>query len=537
MHRKSPLGFVFATAIATLLASLAQAQTEPGKFSLRPLPKDAWDVSAAAHLLARAGFSGTPSDVQKLSTMSLDEAVNALVDFEQQTWQNAPPPIPQEMYEGRDRTEMRELTPEERRELNDKRQKQARESMEEVRLWWIERMIATPRPFEEKMTLLWHGHFTSGAREVKSPVFMKEQNDFLRKNCVGNFRDLVLGISKDRAMLSYLDGRNNVKEKPNENFARELMELFTMGVGNYSETDVKEAARAFTGWSFDENGYVFRARQHDGGEKRFLKQRGKFNGDDIVDIIMQQPATAKFLATKLAKFYMRPEPERELIDAIASELRKNKYEMRPTMKTIFKSQAFYHSTSRGVLVKSPAELLVSTARKFNTPIENLRAAERAMASMGQALLQPPNVKGWAGGTKWINTATLFNRYNIVSLMVQGGGADRRPAAKDDMNDEEMRAMMAAGGSMEAKSRMEGDRRQPAYDPTPALRDNKLTTAEHVVDYYSTALLAAPLDSEKRTALVEYLDGGKKFDAKAKTAAERVRMMICLMVSTPEFQLY
>ena len=518
-----------------LAVPMAAAQSSAtGKSSLKPITTTDWDTAAAAHLLGRAGFGGTPAEIEALATLTLDQAVDSLVDFEKTTWRNAPPLISDELNEGRDREKLRTMTVEERKAYQDMRQKQAREGMEELRLWWIERMVESERPFEEKMTLFWHGHFTSGSREVKNPIFMKEQNDLLRRQCVGNFRNLVLGIAKDRAMLVYLDGRSNVKEHPNENFARELMELFTLGVGNYTEGDVKEAARAFTGWAFDDDGFQFRARQHDDGPKRFLGASGKFNGNDIVDIIVEQPACARWIATKLAKFFIRPEPDKALVDAIASELRKNKFELRPTMKTIFKSQAFYHESSRGALVKSPVELIVSSARKFGVNISNLRAAERAMAAMGQELMQPPNVKGWAGGEKWINAATLFNRYNNVSQLIQGGGGERK-ASRDEMTDEEMRQMHATDGKMEAKSRNDGGK-QPAFDPMPAIREHSLDNSAMVVDYFSRMLLATPLSDDKHEALAAFLDNGKKFDPAAKNAAERVRLMVCLMCSTPEFQM-
>lgn len=529
-----------------ILSAAAAAQDGAGH-SLKPLAKEQWNREKAAHLLARAGFGGTAQQIEKFHAMGLDEAVNTLVDYVDLPYEIAPPPIPEELAQEPDRALRRAMTEEERRLAEEERRKQERQAFEEIRLWWIERMALTPRPFEEKMTLFWHGHFTSGMREVRNPVFMKEQNDFLRQHTLGNFRDLVLGISKDRAMLVYLDGNRNNKQRPNENYARELMELFTLGVGNYSEMDIKEAARAFTGWQFDEDGYVFRGRNHDYGEKKFLGRTGKLNGEDIVETIVENPACARFIARNILEFFCRPDPKKPLVEAFATELRKQRFELRPAMKTLFRSQAFYHDDSRGCLIKSPTELLVGTVRRLGVPVANLVAAERATASMGQELMQPPNVKGWDGEQKWINTATLFQRYNTIGSMLNGGdgpGRDRMArrmarraaaAADDDGNDEEA-GMMMMGGSKSARSRLSGER-QPEYDPMPVVREFDLKSAEDIVGFYERLLLSRPLSERKRGQLVAYLDGDSgKFDPAAKNAAERVRTTVHLLCSTPEYQL-
>jgi len=527
-----------------ILAAATAAQ-DSGSHSLKPLPKDHWDREKAAHLLARAGFGGTAHEIEKLYAMGLDEAVNSLVDYVDLPYEVAPPPIPEELAQGPDRAVRRAMTDEERRQAEEERRKQERQAFEEIRLWWMERMTLTPRAFEEKMTLFWHGHFTSGMSEVRNPVFMKEQNDFLRQHALGNFRDLVLGISKDRAMLVYLDGNRNNKQRPNENYARELMELFTLGVGNYSETDIKEAARAFTGWQFDDDGFVFRGRNHDYGEKKFLGRSGKLNGEDIVETIVENPACARFIARNILEFFCRPDPKKPLVEAFAAELRKQKFELRPAMKTLFRSQAFYHDDSRGCLVKSPTELLVGTARRLGIPVANLVAAERATAAMGQELMQPPNVKGWDGEQKWINTATLFQRYNTIGSMLNGGDGPardkmarrmtRRATQDDEGNDEEAGAM-TMGGSKVARSRLSGER-QPEYDPIPTVREFDLKSAEDIVGFYERLLLSRPLSERKRAQLVGYLDGDAgKFDASAKNAGERVRTTVHLLCSTPEYQL-
>ncbi len=542
------------TALPLFVAALpGPALAQPGRNALTALPADAWDAGAAAHLLRRAGFSGSPADVQRLANMGLDAAVGSLVDYRDIAFECSPPPIAELAAENPlSRREARALSESERQELQQKQRQAERRSFEEVRVWWIERMQRSPRPLEEKMTLFWHGHFTSGMREVRRAVFMLEQNELLRKYALGNFRDLLIGISKDRAMLTYLDGIRNVKAAPNENYARELLELFTLGIGNYGEADVKAAARAFTGWGYDDEGFVFRSRLHDFGDKTFLGRTGKFDGTDIVDLILSRPECARFLSRKLLEFFVRPEPDAALVEQLARELIRNKYELRPTMRTLFRSQAFYHAESRGCLVKSPTQLLIGLARELEIPLTNLVAAERALVNMGQELMQPPNVKGWRGGTAWINTATLYNRYNVIGSAIAGGAVDPRTravqrslagdsspdsnanasAAEDVATDEER--MMA--GALAAKSRLRGGP-QPPLDPERLLESRASASADEVVDFLVAHLLAAPLGPGKRDQLVHYLREGGPLDLSKPASEQRVRTMVHLLCSTPEYQLH
>lgn len=535
----------FRAVLLALCATSALFADEPGSNSLKPLGKEDWTWDAAAQLLDRAGFGGTPADIERLYNMGMNEAVDYLVNYNDLPYSCAEPAIADELTRPPDRQRLRAMTEEERRAAEEGRRRLERAAIEETRAWWIERMATSPRPFEEKMTLFWHGRFTSGVREVRNPVFMKEQNDLFRRNALGDFKDLVLAVSRDRAMLVYLDGNRNNKSKPNENYARELMELFTLGVGNYTENDIKAAARAFTGWQFDDEGFVFRGRNHDYGVKTFLGKTGKLNGEDIIDTIIDQPACSRFLAGKILQFFVRPSPPRPLVEALAAEIRRNKFELRPTMATLFRSQAFYHPDSRGALVKSPVELIVGTARRLGVPINNLSVAERAMAQMGQEIFQPPNVKGWDGQEKWINAATLFQRYNAVGALINGGGpgpdARQRIARAiggnaDDAKKYEDESTMKMSEKTPEKSRLAG-KAQPAFDPLPLIHENSLKSAEDVVNYFSHFLLAQPLGDAKREQLIAYLLNGKPtFDPAAKDSAGRIRTMVHLLCSTPEYQM-
>ncbi|MEP0847238.1 MAG: DUF1800 domain-containing protein [Phycisphaerae bacterium] len=551
----------------TFAPSALRAATDP--VSLETIARDDWTRAAAAHLLRRAGFGGTPAEIDHLLALGLDGAVDSLVEFTQTPYDDPPPAIPEALRERPDRAERSELSEEQRRREIEERLQQERRALEAVRLWWIRRMVESPRPFEERMTLFWHGLFTSGAREVKRAEFMLEQNEFLRRHALDPFRDLLVGIAKDRAMLVYLDGVRNRKEQPNENFARELMELFTLGVGNYTEQDVKEAARAFTGWSFDEDGFIFRARAHDDGVKTVLKKTGRLDGTDVIDAILDQPAASRHLARKLLEHFVRPDPDRRLVESFAAVIRREQFRLRPIMKRLFKSQAFYDPGARGALVKSPVDVVVGTARTLGVPIVGLLEAERAMAQMGQALMQPPNVKGWDGGESWINTATLYTRHNAVGPLIYGGEARslRRDESPSPLRDRIREGLLSAtrasealqpdepprkrapsggnGASMKAErptqaaSQPSGaESRQPMFDPVLWLTERNLRSPEQVVDFLAEHLLATKLPPEKRQLLVDYLRANeKRFDATARRTADRIRRTMHLICSTPEFQVY
>ena len=314
----------------------------------------------------------------------------------------------------------------ERKKRIEELQRANRESIEEVRAWWIRRMLGSEWPLREKLVLFWHGHFTSSVMDVKAARLMFNQNAFFRKHCLADFRTLLVGISQDPAMLRYLDNNTNRKAHPNENYARELMELFTMGIGNYTEDDVKAGARAFTGWTFEGDEYVFRAGDHDDGVKKFLGESGRFDGTDVIDIILKQPCTAQFMATKLLKFFVTDNPDSELVDNLAGILRGNGYQFKPTLRALFTSADFFSNKHYRAQIKSPAQLIVGSTRLLSVSIDP-KSLGIAMRGLGQDLLAPPNVKGWDGGETWINTTTLLMRYNFAGYLLSGEVPDAAPA--------------------------------------------------------------------------------------------------------------
>jgi uncharacterized protein (DUF1800 family) len=310
--------------------------------------------------------------------------------------------------------------------------------------WFLDRMIQTPAPLQEKMTLFWHGHFTSAYQKGIPAAAMADQNDLFRTNALGNIRDLTLKVSQNPAMLRYLDNAQNVRAHPNENYARELMELFTLGIGNYTETDVRESARSFTGWSIDRD-YAFQdyPARHDDGSKTFLGRTGDFNGRDIVEIIFSQPASERWFAQKLLNFFVYSEPEPALIDALAALIRKNDFNLQPVMSALLRSNVFYSSRAYRALVKSPVQFVVGSYQLFGIRQSDL-VALGALRRMGQVLFFPPNVKGWDGGAAWLNSQTVLTRENFASsLMAKMGDATWLQHALQTMDPNSIARTLAA----------------------------------------------------------------------------------------------
>jgi uncharacterized protein (DUF1800 family) len=280
----------------------------------------------------------------------------------------------------------------------------------ELRGWWLREMVATPSPLTERMTLFWHNHFVSAQPKVRQSQLMHRQNVMLRAHALGRFDELLHAIAKDPAMLVYLDVATSRRGAPNENFAREVMELFTLGEGNYGERDIKEAARAFTGWSIDPAAgtFVFRRLLHDGGEKTVFGRSGRFDGDEVLDILLAQPSTAEFIVGKLWREFVSPEPDADRVRAIAAQFRAG-WRIDGVVRSLLLQPEVVERNDDNALVKSPAELMVGFIRQSGGQLTAPVPAAVALAGMGQNLFSPPNVRGWPGGTAWINTQTLLSR--------------------------------------------------------------------------------------------------------------------------------
>jgi uncharacterized protein (DUF1800 family) len=376
-----------------------------------------WTARQAAHLARRAGFGGSPADVAHLTSLGMRAAVDGFVRFADAS---ALPTAPAGLVDDRRRAG---LPPPggDRTAFLKEIARAHRADMIALETWFLDRMIQSPAPLQEKMTLFWSGHFTSSYQKGIPAQALVDQNNLFRANALGNVHDLTLAVSQDPAMLRYLDNAQNVKAHPNENYARELMELFTLGIGNYTETDVRESARSFTGWNLDRDfRFVDRPAQHDDGSKTFLGRTGTFTGRDIVDIIFQQPAAARLFAGRILDFFVYNDPEPELIDAVAAQLRANTFVLAPVMAMLLRSNVFYSERAYRALVKSPVQFVVGSCQLFGVTSSDATMLG-ALSRMGQRLFSPPDVKGWDGGAAWLNSQTLIARENFASgLMAKMG---------------------------------------------------------------------------------------------------------------------
>lgn len=384
------------------------------------LPSHCWNFDTAAHLLVRAGFGGTPAQLETLVNQGMGPAVDSLLYALPEYVQPPVWAVPNNLQDLQ--LQIRQTTdPEEKRELQQQFRQQANEELRELLHWWILRMTQTRAPLVENMTLFWHGHFATSAEKVHQPYKMWLQNETFRSHALGNFGVLTKAVSRDPAMMIWLDLIQSQKNKPNENFARELMELFTLGEGHYSENDVKESARAFTGYRIDplSQSFRFAPNQHDPTPKTFLQKSGLWNGDQIIDMILAQPACGRFIVTKLWKYFAYGDPAPDLIEALASQFRATNYELKPLLQTILTSEEFYGAKAINSQIKSPVRLVIQGSRTIGLPVPKGEYLQSVFRQLGQVPLYPPNVKGWEGGKSWINTATLTVRYEFSRQLVEG----------------------------------------------------------------------------------------------------------------------
>ena len=358
-------------------------------------PSFTTDDRKIPHLLRRAGFGASPTELAYYENLGVSGATNQLLNYEN--------------IDDSDLIDQPNIT------MAFTRKPPTGEIVNLV-WWWVNRMVNTPRPLEEKLTLFWHNHFATAIYKVRSPYLMFQQNQLLRNNAMGNFRDLLMGITQDPAMLIWLDGALNRKIAPNENYGREIMEVFTIGVGNYTEDDVKAAARAFTGYQLDKSGNsFFNPNEHDDGMKTFLGQTGNFGPEDIVNILASHPATAKSIARKLFAYFAYDNPSDDTLNQLANVYTTTDGNIKAVVEAIFNSDEFWSTEAYLGLVKSPVDYLTTSLRSLGATV-NPRAAVATLNNMGQLPFDPPSVFGWPGGITWINTATILDRYNFPLLV-------------------------------------------------------------------------------------------------------------------------
>ncbi len=474
---------------------------------LKPLSPEAWDHTKARHLLVRAGFGGTPQEVEKLYSMGLYKAVDYLVDFQRQspaaaTLDAAPLPPPDPLEEKLRNAFVREQAAAARRAI-------VGDQFGRLRQWWLKRLVESPRPLQEKLTLFWHGHFATQQSVVENSYTLYHQNQLFREHAAGNFGGLLYGIVHDPVMIRYLDNNLNVKGHPNENLAREIMELFAMGEDQgYTEADIREAARALTGYTYDNSTGQFRVAldKHDAGEKTVFGQKGCWTGDDLAGLILAQPSTARFVAGKMFEYFAYRNPNGETVDRLASVLRASRYELAPMLKNLFLSEEFYGDRAIGTQIKSPVELVVGLLRDVGvTELSSYAELDGMIQEMGQELFEPPDVKGWRYGRSWISANRVMLRYNSAARLVQ--------------------AVPQPGRS--------------GVDLVGLLERGGCKSSADVVDCLTRTCFVKPLNEQQRQKLIDFLGHlppPPEWAAQREEINNRLRTLLILMISTPEYQM-
>jgi uncharacterized protein (DUF1800 family) len=515
-----------------------------------PLDKS-FQAREAEHLWNRAGFGALPEQIEASVTVGCEETVRRLLSVpadEQPFFVERFLDVPREQYKERSEAE--------RNRMNNAARERERKQLQDYTGWWVERMQTADSPLCERMVLFWHGYFTSSVEEVRRANMLIRQNQFFRENALGNFRTILKGMLRDPALLTYLDNDANRKGRPNENLARELMELFTLGLGNYTEKDVKEVARALTGRTVDGQGdYAFDKGAHDDGAKEILGQKGKFNGDDVARILLEQPACSRHVARRLLRWFESVEPAEARVEAYAQVLRDGDWELQPFLARLLNDPAFYSEDVVGARVLSPIEYMVGISRRMGQRVPSPLVAS-ASSMLGMRLFSPPNVKGWEEGTAWITTSTLMQRGNIAGMLLGAvrvddvfvtsdadmqemseGGAAMAPAKKDPPKG-------AAGAAFTAMKRVVDAGWSPTLNFSARMTRQGSKTDAQIVDAMLSDLLACEAPQDTRERMLSYLAGERVMLGlrdgeflKGGAPAERVlRRMAHLILSLPEAQL-
>jgi len=384
------------------------------------------DKAKVQHLSWRAGFGTDPAFINDWDHKNWNRFFRQILEGDKNKPRTIAVPETEELYHADTWKRGKEMSVDERKAIR----QQNRQGMKNLNLAWINEMVTTNHPLQEKMAYFWHGHFACRVNNVLHNQLML---DVIRQNALGNFGDLLFGVSKSPAMLQFLNNQQNRRQHPNENFGREVMELFTMGRGNYTENDVKEGSRAFTGWGFNRLGeFVFRPRLHDNGIKTFLGKTGNFNGNDILNIILEHKATSRHITDKIYRFFVNDTPDETVINTLADKFYQSNYNISYLMETLFKSDEFYKPENRGNLIKSPVELLVGMRRTIPVDFGKDQVQLLFQRVMDQVLFYPPNVGGWPGGRSWIDSSTLLFRMRLPQIIYYSEKVTTRPK---DMPDE------------------------------------------------------------------------------------------------------
>jgi uncharacterized protein (DUF1800 family) len=479
--------------------------------SWEPGPANPWNLKWAGHLYRRAGFGPSLAELRQAVNGNLSSTLDRLLQTPDQAEQE------------------QSLTA-----LGEQMAKQG--DVADLRGWWMYLLLTSPHSLHEKMTLFWHNHFATSIAKVQRTDLMFKQNQTLRRYALGKFRPFLLDMSRDPAMLIWLDSNSNIKGKANENYARELMELFALGVGHYTEKDVREAARAFTGWHTDGERFEFNANFHDSGEKTLLGQKGGWDGGDVVRIVLDRPESARFLVRKLYRYFISESasPPPALLEPLAESFRKSDYDVGGLIKTILRSRHFFSDYAYRQRIKSPVEFVAGTTRAL-VKIDKAEVPPTMLASqvgaMGQPLFEPPTVKGWAGGRAWLNSATVLARNNFAQMVASGNYSTKGDSPKGFLApplDED-----------EAEEKKDAKNSKPESEPLPnrdlavLVQEEKATTPEKIVDLLVELLFQGEISPKTRAKLISFVAEGTP---KEKNLNHRIRETCHAIMTMPEYQL-
>ena len=525
---------------------------------LSPLPKNQFDAYKAAHLLWRAGFGGTWDEALALARAGMDAAVNSLFDFS-----HDPAPQPAcAMQPEDDKTfneRVKKLTDAGRKTAQEARRKSEDDNITELKFWWLDRMlessalaantgavyrsgpaIVPPAPLQEKLALFWHSHFASSFNDkIERTYPMWQQNEMFRENALIPFPDLLKQVIRNPAMLVWLDNAQSRKEHANENLAREFMELFSMGVGNYTENDVKAAARCLTGYSVDRDTWTFQFNKdaHDTGVKTYLGQTGNWDGDDMVRIICAQDAPARFMAKKFLTYFVYDNPEPALVDEAATLYRSQGYSTAKFLSTLFRSELFYSTKAADSIVKSPVVLTIGALKSMRVKIPEKKVLTDSLRLMGQDLFFPPEVNGWVGGAAWINSNMLLIRYNFANYLLNG------------VSPEDFKVYnQKTDGETEVRRKFVESQRSPneiAWSPRQQLKDSgderTLFSTADIANYYARQFLQRAIPPPLLAQLQAFIEidaagGHRSMTLDDSNFDERIKGLVHLIMSSPDYQL-
>ncbi len=449
----------------------------------RPSDQNPWDLKKAGHLHRRAAFGANRHQLDQTLADGPEKSIDAL------------------LHGGPGQAEFAAQMVDMAATLDPNNEP-------ELRAWWLFRILQTPHPLEERLTLFWHNHFATSNAKVRNLSYMLGQNELMRRNALGSFRTMLLEMSKDPAMMVWLDTSLNKKGAANENYARELMELFSLGIGNYTERDVREGARAFTGWEIYDGKFALNSGGHDDGVKTYLGRTGRWGGEDVVRICLEQEAAPYFIAGKLFRFFISDtlQPTRELLSPVATRFRESDYDVRGVVETMLRSNLFFSEHAYRAQIKSPVDFAVGIVRALEGKVGPLPLAE-ALEGLGQRLLAPPSVKGWDGGAAWINSTTLLLRHNLALALTS----------------------------------TQDNRFGRRTDPAKLIRQYDKHTDEEVVDFLINLFLQGDLPADARAGLLDYLAGARKRSYPAYWSQQdqedhRLRAVCHLLLTQADFQL-